>query len=91
MFQLSVVARTEFGDFKVLGNDLSPVQPRMYVPDPLTSDASLLVTRVPTNVNFEMDDIEQEWTHQAPFDYIHSRFLAGSISDWPKLIERCYQ
>lgn len=64
-----------YPDAEVIGNDFSPVQPTM----------------VPRNVKFEVDDVESPWTHQAKFDYIHCRFMAGSISDWPKLVRQCYE
>ena len=38
-----------------------------------------------------MDDVEQEWVFQTLFDFVHVRFLAGSIMDWPKLVEQCYK
>ncbi|CAF9932285.1 MAG: hypothetical protein ALECFALPRED_005257 [Alectoria fallacina] len=63
-----------YPDAEVIGNDFSPVQPNM----------------VPRNVKFEVDDVEAPWTHQTKFDYIHSRFMAGSIADWPKLVRTCY-
>ena len=63
-----------FPDAEVIGNDFSPVQPNM----------------VPRNVKFEVDDVEAPWTHPTKFDFIHCRFMAGSIADWPKLIRTCY-
>lgn len=63
-----------YPDAEVIGNDFSPVQPSM----------------VPRNVKFEVDDVEAPWTHPTKFDYIHSRFMAGSIADWPKLVQTCY-
>ena len=63
-----------YPDAEVIGNDFSPVQPNM----------------VPRNVKFEVDDVEAPWTHPTKFDYIHCRFMAGSIADWPKLIRTCY-
>lgn len=63
----------QYPDAEVIGNDFSPVQP----------------TFVPRNCKFEVDDVEAPWTHARPFDYIHSRFLAGAIADWPGLIRRC--
>ena len=45
---------------------------------------------VPPNVQFEIDDVEDGWTYQKPFDYIHSRYMAGSIRDWRGLISQCY-
>jgi len=48
-------------------------------------------TFVPTNVSFEIDNVEDRWTYSRPFDYIHCRYMAGSIMDWPKLMQQCYQ
>ena len=59
----------------VLGNDLSPIQP----------------TLVPPNVTFEVDDMEKEWCYNSSFDYIHCRYLAGAIRDWPKLMGQAYE
>ncbi|TVY27816.1 Secondary metabolism regulator LAE1 [Lachnellula hyalina] len=59
----------------VLGNDLSPVQPNL----------------VPPNVSFEVDDIERPWEFSRPFDFIHCRYLAGSIVDWPRLVAQAFQ
>ena len=63
-----------YPDAEVIGNDFSPVQPNM----------------VPRNVKFEVDDVEAPWMHPTKFDYIHCRFMAGSIADWAKLIRTCY-
>ncbi|ETN45780.1 uncharacterized protein HMPREF1541_09613 [Cyphellophora europaea CBS 101466] len=69
----------EMGDLypsaQILGNDLSPVQP----------------SSVPPNVSFEVDDIESDWAYNAPFDYIHSRSMAGSLKDWPRLMRQAFQ
>ena len=46
---------------------------------------------VPPNVRFEIDDIEDPWTYSLPFDYIHSRYMAGSIKDWPRLMRQCFE
>ncbi|KAK2810918.1 hypothetical protein FQN50_002509 [Emmonsiellopsis sp. PD_5] len=64
-----------FPSATVIGNDLSPIQPSF----------------VPPNVKFEVDDIEEDFAHPQPFDYIHSRYLAGSIKDWPRLIRQTFQ
>ncbi|KAF4851988.1 Secondary metabolism regulator LAE1 [Colletotrichum siamense] len=68
----------DFGDehpeADVYGNDLSAVQP----------------TLVPPNVKFEVDDIEDEWTYSRPFEYIHSRLMTSSLSDWPVFLRRCF-
>ncbi|KAL0941650.1 methyltransferase domain-containing protein [Colletotrichum truncatum] len=69
----------DFGDehpeADVLGNDLSPTQPDLVSP----------------NVKFEIDDVEEDWTYSRPFDYIHSRLMTGSISDWRLYLRRCYE
>lgn len=47
--------------------------------------------RVPPNVKFEIDDVEQEWAYPFKFDYVVSRYMAGSIADWPRLAELTYE
>lgn len=64
----------KFPDAEVIGNDISPIQPRW----------------VPPNVHFEVDDIEQEWVFHEKFDFIHSRALHNAIRDWPTLIKRSF-
>jgi hypothetical protein len=46
---------------------------------------------VPPNVRFEVDDFEEEWTYRKPFDYIHGRYLIGSVSDWKGLIQKSFE
>ncbi|OAP59115.1 hypothetical protein AYL99_06413 [Fonsecaea erecta] len=46
---------------------------------------------VPPNTRFEIADIEDEWTFSAPFDYIHCRYMAGAIRDWPQLMRRTFE
>ncbi|KAK2795973.1 hypothetical protein FQN50_009655 [Emmonsiellopsis sp. PD_5] len=58
----------------ILGNDLSPIQPSW----------------VPPNVKFVVDDAESEWVPTQPYNYIHARYLAASISNWPRLMKQCY-
>ncbi|KAK0649580.1 S-adenosyl-L-methionine-dependent methyltransferase [Cercophora newfieldiana] len=70
---------THFGDdhpgaAQVVGNDLSPIQPEWC----------------PPNVKFVVDDIELDWTETEPYDYIHCRYMAGSIKDWPRLVKQIY-
>ena len=60
----------------VIGNDVSPIQPSW----------------VPVNVRFEVDDIEEEWSHpKNHFDYIHMRSLSGAIADWPNLMKSSFE
>lgn len=49
----------------VIGTDLSPIQP-VYVPP---------------NCYFEIDDAEDEWVFEQPFDYIHGRTLMNCFRD----------
>jgi hypothetical protein len=46
---------------------------------------------VPENVHFEVDDVEQQWAYDAPFDFIHSRCMGNAIRDWPKLVKQSFQ
>jgi trans-aconitate methyltransferase len=53
--------------------------------------SATMPTMVPPNCKFEIDDVEDEWTYNFPFDYIHSRYMAGSIKDWPRLMNQCFE
>jgi hypothetical protein len=46
---------------------------------------------VPPNVSFEIDDVEQPWIYNFDFDYIHSRYMATAIADWPKLLRQAFR
>ncbi|KAK6345662.1 hypothetical protein TWF718_007571 [Orbilia javanica] len=60
----------------VVGNDLSPIQPRW----------------VPPNLTFEVDDVEKEWTHKPnSFDFVYVRYMVGSIKDWPRLLKQSFE
>ncbi|TIC90052.1 Secondary metabolism regulator laeA [Colletotrichum higginsianum] len=63
-----------FQNAEVIGNDLSAIQPEW----------------VPSNVKFEIDDVESPWVGHKKFDYIMCRYMACSIGDWPSLIETIY-
>jgi SAM-dependent methyltransferase len=59
----------------VVGVDTAAVQPEM----------------VPQNLQFEIDDVENEWIYgHNSFDFIHARELVLSIRDWPRLISQSY-
>ncbi|KAH6880796.1 S-adenosyl-L-methionine-dependent methyltransferase [Thelonectria olida] len=60
----------EHAGAKVIGVDLSPIQPDF----------------VPPNVEFFVDDVEEPWTYSEPFDYVHSRMMTSSIASWPNYI-----
>ncbi|KAG5927337.1 hypothetical protein E4U53_002882 [Claviceps sorghi] len=58
----------------ITGNDLSPIQPSW----------------VPNNVKFLVDDVELDWVQSEQYDYIHCRFMAASIKNWPRLMRQMY-
>ena len=47
----------------------------------------------PENFVLRVADLEQEetWTDIGTFDYIHARFLAVVVRDWPKMLSRCLE
>ncbi|ETN36863.1 uncharacterized protein HMPREF1541_07850 [Cyphellophora europaea CBS 101466] len=45
---------------------------------------------VPPNVQFEIDDAEDPWTYDQPFDFIHSRYMLGAIRNWPGMVRQCF-
>lgn len=45
----------------------------------------------PPNLEFQIDDLEAEWTFTYKFDFIFGRMLVGSISDWPKFIQQSHE
>ncbi|KAI8191937.1 putative methyltransferase tdiE [Colletotrichum sp. SAR 10_65] len=53
-------------------------------------DLSPPAAEVPPNVAFEVDDVEEPWAYTQPFDYIHSRFMTSSISNWEKYIKNSF-
>jgi hypothetical protein len=60
---------------KVTGVDLSPIQP----------------VWLPPNVEFIVDDIEDDWTDGCDYDYVHSRTVFGTIKDPPKVIDTAFK
>ncbi|SPJ79179.1 related to methyltransferase [Fusarium torulosum] len=66
----------EFPSAKVVATDITPSQPNF----------------VPPNLEFQIDDAQQEWTFESEsFDFIHIRYLQGSIDDWDKLYSQVYK
>ncbi|KAJ0165416.1 hypothetical protein CTA2_11313 [Colletotrichum tanaceti] len=68
----------EMGDIyehtEITGIDLSAIQPEW----------------VPTNVRFEIDDVESPWVDGKKYDFIMCRYMVASIKDWPGLIKNIY-
>ncbi|KAL2108131.1 hypothetical protein VUR80DRAFT_4249 [Thermomyces stellatus] len=71
----SIEFADENPDAQVTGVDLSPIQPAF----------------IPPNVTFVVDDVEDDWTFSAPFDFIYSRFLTGSIKNWPRFFRQSFE
>ncbi|KAL5087995.1 S-adenosyl-L-methionine-dependent methyltransferase [Trichoderma sp. SZMC 28011] len=66
----------EYPDAQIVGTDISPIQP----------------TWVPPNLQFEIEDCTQDWTFRSQdFDYVHMRWLLGSIQDWDALMQQAYR
>ncbi|TVY34332.1 putative methyltransferase [Lachnellula subtilissima] len=55
----------QFPQAKVIGTDLSPIQPEF----------------APPNLSFEVDDVDDDWVYTHPFDYIHGRLMVFGFSD----------
>ncbi|KAI9762648.1 MAG: hypothetical protein M4579_000266 [Chaenotheca gracillima] len=64
-----------YPDAEVIGTELSAIQP----------DA------VPSNVYFEIDDAEEEWTFTTFFDFIHIRNLSGAFSNWLAIYRQSFR
>ncbi|KAK7419067.1 hypothetical protein QQX98_003569 [Neonectria punicea] len=66
----------EFPATEVIGTDVSPIQPSW----------------VPANLKFEIEDCTQPWTFRPDtFDYVHMRYLVGSVKDWVNLYEQVFR
>lgn len=55
-----------------------------------TNQLTKQLSRVPPNVRFIIDNVEQPWAEAQPYDYIHCRYMAASIQDWPGLVKQCF-
>jgi len=64
----------EHPETKVLGVDLSPIQPPF----------------IPPNLMFQIDDLEEPWIFSQKFDFIYSRMMIGSIANFPALFQQCF-
>jgi hypothetical protein len=62
---LSAYSPSKYPSARVIGNDLSAIQPSW----------------VPPNLEFVVDDFEREWMYKPDyFDFIHARTIAGYVS-----------
>jgi cyclopropane fatty-acyl-phospholipid synthase-like methyltransferase len=81
---------------KVIGVDLSPIQPSLYIFLPLAAAGDANATApdqhsISPNVTFEIDDLEDTWTFSQKFDFVHSRMMTGSFTDWPRFFKQAYE
>ena len=42
-------------------------------------------------MKFEIDDAEEDWAYREHFDFVHIRYLAAAIRDWPRLARQAYE
>ncbi|KAI5455697.1 S-adenosyl-L-methionine-dependent methyltransferase [Mariannaea sp. PMI_226] len=64
----------EHPNAEVFGVDLSPTQPSF----------------VPPNVQFIIDDIDEEWQYSTRFDYIFSRMMNSSVASWNTYVRKIF-
>jgi hypothetical protein len=55
---------------RVIGVDLSPIQPQW----------------VPPNVEFQVEDIEEDWRQESDFDYVHLRVVLTILRNQRKVL-----
>ncbi|EGY14068.1 Secondary metabolism regulator LAE1 like protein [Verticillium longisporum] len=61
---------------EVMGTDISPIQPSW----------------VPPNLRFEIEDFTKAWSFaDNSFNYVHMRYLFGSVTDWYELFRQSYR
>lgn len=71
----AIEAGERFPSARVTGVDLSPIQP----------------VWIPANVDFLVDDVEDEWVHADDFDLVRLGFLGCVIKDREKLVRNIYR
>ena len=65
-----------YPEVEVVGTDISPIQP----------------TWIPPNIKFEIEDYTRPWTFdENSFDFVHLRWLLGSVPDWDALLHEAYR
>ncbi|SPO01561.1 related to methyltransferase [Cephalotrichum gorgonifer] len=63
-------------NIEVIGTDISPIQSPW----------------VPPNLKFEIEDCTLDWTFSPEsFNYVHIRWLIGSIADWEAVFKQAFQ
>lgn len=92
----------DFGDLypncEVRGTDVSPIQPTWVPPNvflyvrssSLTHDLSATLESQLTRPS-DIEDCLQPWTFDPnTFDYVHIRYMVGSIGDWTELFRQAF-
>ena len=74
----AIAAAEQYPDAEVIATDVSFFE-------------SHHTNMAPSNVLFQIDDVEEEWTYTDPFDLIHARNLCYAISDWPAFYARAFR
>lgn len=65
----------EHPETQVIGIDLSPIQPQF----------------IPSNVMFEVDDLEETWAFNKSFDFIFARMTVGAFADSPRFFQQSFE
>ena len=53
---------------------------------------SFMPNRVPPNITFEIDNMENDWIYPNDnFDFIHMRSLSGSFQNWERILAQAYR
>lgn len=72
----AVAMAEKYEDCEVYGTDIAPLQD----------------TAVPKNVEFHIEDAEDEWIRPADtFDLVHLRNMEGAFSDWPYVYNQAFE
>ncbi|KAL8824778.1 MAG: hypothetical protein Q9170_008043 [Blastenia crenularia] len=71
----AVAVAERFPNVEVVATDITCFQP----------------TDVPSNVFFEIDDAQEEWTYTEPFGFIHIRGLSGAFRDWTSVYRQAFK
>ena len=86
---------TKYPAAKIIGTDLSPIQPSLCDLALLSSNSSFRPSNrnfsVKPNCRFEIDDAEDDWTYTNSFDYVHGRLLLSCFNnDFPAVISKAF-
>lgn len=68
-------AREHYPDTIVCGSDLSNIQPACIM----------------ANSRYVVEDSEEEWNHELPFDYIHLRLMFSCFSSYKSMVKKAFE